>query len=69
MGSKGGVAITVRRGLEDAVVDSGQDGLGRFAWVKVKVEDEIIGILNVYAPNKNRERKELWNQLQVELDQ
>lgn len=51
----------VRRGLEDVVVDSGQDGLGRFVWVKVKVEDEIIGIFNVYVLNKNRERKELWN--------
>lgn len=69
MGSKGGTAIIFVRGWRTRWWP-----VGRIHWVdtsglKFQVEEEVIGVLNVCAPNKNRARKDLWRQLQVELDQ
>ncbi|KAL3701937.1 hypothetical protein R1sor_019959 [Riccia sorocarpa] len=54
----GGVALLVRRNWE--VVERGVRGDGTLAWVRVKVNNRIIGFIAVHGARDRSERARLW---------
>ena len=58
-----GVGIFIRRDFECAVNKFYSDMLGRFIYVDVNIDGFDFRLVNVYAPNVPRERKDFFNEL------
>ena len=50
-----GVAILLNKGVDYWIHSKIIDPLGRFNIVKVEIEDNLYILINVYAPNKDKE--------------
>ena len=50
-----GVAILLNKGVDYCIHSKIIDPLGRFIIVKVEIEDNLYVLINVYAPNKDKE--------------
>ncbi len=46
-----GVAILIRPGLDIEIIDTHKDEIGRVLLLKVKIQNTLFNLLNVYAPN------------------
>ena len=57
------VAILLNRGEDYCFHSKIIDPLGRFIIVKVEIEDNLYVLINVYAPNKDKEDVEFFNGL------
>ncbi len=51
-----GVAILIRRNLNIDITDSCLDPSGRYIILKIKIEDHILNLINVYCPNREGEK-------------
>ena len=50
-----GVAILLNKGVDYCIQSKIIDPLGRFIIVKVEIEHNLYVLINVYAPNKDKE--------------
>ena len=58
-----GVAILLNRGVDYCIQSKIIDPLGRFIIVKVEIEHNLYVLINVYAPNKDKENVKVFNNL------
>ena len=58
-----GVAILLNKGVDYCIHSKIIDPLGRFIIVKVEIEDNLYVLINVYAPNKDKENVKFFNDL------
>ena len=63
-----GVACLVKPKLDITVKETGNDEHGRFLALNVIVEDKNIDIINIYAPNKGKERANFYRELERKID-
>lgn len=63
MGAQGGVCITIADSWRSAIVDRGVIVPGRAQWLSLQMQGEVVGFLNVYAPNVASARAEFWSQI------
>lgn len=68
-GTKGGLSIACHHSLADKVISTGKDEEGRYLWIKLKVDEQVFGICNVYAPCNAAQRRRLWRRMTAELNQ
>ncbi|GBG84880.1 hypothetical protein CBR_g39342 [Chara braunii] len=66
-GSSGGMALLIHRDLKVEIVDHYADLWGRWAWVKMKVEQVDWAIAIVYVPVKRKEREIFMRDLPYNL--
>ena len=59
-GAQGGVCIAIAESLCNAIEDRGIIVPGRAQWIIMRVGEDRIGFLNVYAPNVAGGRAEFW---------
>jgi exonuclease III len=64
---KVGTAIVVSPAISHLIIDSGTIVPGRAQWITCSMDKEVLGILNVYAPNKGVERVNFWSQIASNL--
>lgn len=50
------------------MVSTGTDPEGRYIWVQIQTDTEVVGFCSIYAPCNLRERKRLWKRLQEHLN-
>ena len=53
--NSGGVAILIRNGVDCSVHFSILDPLGRFIILKVEIDDKAYALVNIYAPNRDKD--------------
>ena len=58
-----GVAILLNKGVDYCIQSKIIDPLGRFIIVKVEIEHNLYVLINVYAPNKDKENVKFFNDL------
>ena len=58
-----GVAILLNKGVDCCIQSKIIDPLGRFIIVKVEIEHNFYVLINVYAPNKDKESVKFFNDL------
>ena len=58
-----GVAILLNKGVDYCIQSKIIDPLGRFVIVKVEIEHNLYLLINVYAPNKDNENVNFFNDL------
>lgn len=58
-----GVGIWFRPGLKFEIISTDRDSEGRMLYLLVKINNQIVKIVNVYAPVIPRERKQFFNSL------
>ena len=58
-----GVAILLNKGVDYCIQSKIIDPLGRFIIVKVEIEHNLYVLINVYAPNKDKENVQFFNDL------
>ena len=64
-----GVCIILRRSSDIKLLDSVKDKVGRFICIKVEVHKEIFVIVNVYAPNNEKEHVDFFTDLYLKLQE
>lgn len=62
-----GVAILIKNGLDCTIHQKILDPLGRYIILKADIKDKIYVIINVYAPNKDKDLIIFFNNLFVTL--
>ena len=62
-----GVAILFKKGVDYCIQSKIIDPLGRFIILKVEIEDSLYVLINVYAPNKDKEISKFFNDLLVTI--
>jgi exonuclease III len=60
---KAGTAIIVSASVSHLILDSGILIPGRAQWITCSLDKQIVGFLNIYAPNKGPKRANFWNQI------
>jgi exonuclease III len=60
---KAGTSIIVSSTIAHLVIDCGIVVPGRAQWITCSMEKQVLGILNIYAPNKGSERASFWNHI------
>jgi hypothetical protein len=60
---KAGTTIIVSSAISYLVLDSGIVVPSRAQWITCSMEKQVLGILNIYAPNKGSERASFWNHI------
>ena len=63
-----GVCIMMCKDLNCEVLDSRSDQEGRILMIKIKLQDDIYNIINIYAPNNISERNAFLKQLIVKVE-
>jgi len=58
-----GVMILFRKGFDVEILSQKLDTKGRFIIMKVKVNDEAFNLINIYAPNKEKEQIQFYEDL------
>ena len=58
-----GVAILLNKGVDCCIQSKIIDPLGRFIIAKVEIEHNLYVLINVYAPNKDKENVKFFNDL------
>ena len=62
-----GVAILVRKGVDCTIHSKILDPLGRYISLKAEIEDKMYVLINVYAPNKDKNIVNFLNNLLMML--
>jgi hypothetical protein len=60
---KAGTPIIVSSAISHLVLDSGIVVPSRAQWITYSMDNQVIGMLNIYAPNKSHERATFWTQI------
>ena len=63
-----GVAVLFRKHLDVAVLEKYLDAEGRFIVLKVKINDYQFNLINIYAPNREKEQITFINELKKTLE-
>lgn len=63
-----GTAILFKKELQLEIVNTHKSDDSRIILVNCKIEDKIITLVNIYAPNNSTERKAFFNKLQKWLN-
>jgi exonuclease III len=58
-----GLAILVRRNLDVDILNIEKDKCNRILYLKLKIDENVIHLFNVYAPNKETEQIAFMNSL------
>ena len=58
-----GVAILLKRGVDFSIQSKILDPLGRFIILKAEIADTIYVLINIYAPNKDKEIDKVFKDL------
>ena len=58
-----GLAILLNKGVDYCIQSKIIDPLGRFIIVKVEIEHNLYVLINLYAPNKDKENVKFFNEL------
>ena len=58
--SQGRVCISLKVDWKPYIKEHGITLQGKAQHVILQIKEEIIGFLNIYAPNRSQSRKELW---------
>ena len=61
------VAVLIRNGFNCSVQESIIDPMGRFIILKVEIEDQVYLLVNIYAPNKDKNIAKFFNCLHKTL--
>lgn len=51
-----GTAILIRKNLNSEILNIHKSEDGRIVLINVKIEDKILSLINIYAPNNQNER-------------
>ncbi|KAL3677622.1 hypothetical protein R1sor_027570 [Riccia sorocarpa] len=65
VGRKWGVAILVHKKLK--VINSGAEIDGRVEWILIQMDEQILSVASVYAPNEAGDKMTFWRSLQQSL--
>jgi hypothetical protein len=57
----GSVVLVLSSYLQSFLVAHGSDPENRDVWVTLMVQDHLIGLYVIYAPNLNSEHRQLWD--------
>ena len=60
-----GMAIMIRKGLNVEILKEESDKNSRFMYIKIRIDENIIHIFNVYAPNKEPDQLVFINTLKA----
>jgi len=55
-----GVSIHIRRGLHPKILETEADDKGRMLWLKIELYGHTFGLLNIYAPNNEKDQFEFY---------
>lgn len=66
--TRGGVAITIKKGAGIEILEEGKDLEGWFGWLLVKRNQEVFGLCNIYNSCNPRERRLTWARACSQLD-
>jgi exonuclease III len=66
---KAGTTILISSATSHFVIDSDIVVPGRAQWITCLLDKQVVGILNIYAPNKGPERATFWTQIANNLPQ
>lgn len=62
-----GVAILIKKGVDCTIHKKILDPLGRYIILKAEIKDKIYVLVNIYAPNKDKEIVTFLNKLVITL--
>ena len=62
-----GVAILIKPGVDVDLLDIIKDDIGRMVLVKLKIQDILFNIINIYAPNTEANQLDFYRQLKTKL--
>lgn len=63
-----GVSILFRKNLNVDIINYHQSVNGRKLLINVKINEKVFSLVNVYAPNSEKERTEFFKRLQAWID-
>jgi len=58
-----GIAVLIKRGIELEILEKDKDTHNRILFIKIKIQNNIINLFNIYAPNKEIEQIAFINAL------
>eukprot|EP00246_Nothoceros_aenigmaticus_P010076 TRINITY_DN26394_c0_g1_i1.p1 TRINITY_DN26394_c0_g1~~TRINITY_DN26394_c0_g1_i1.p1 ORF type:complete len:228 (-),score=24.88 TRINITY_DN26394_c0_g1_i1:388-1071(-) len=64
-GTKDGLAILVGNKIAADIKQGGEDADGHFQWIQWEAPMGTIGLCNIYAPNTQSKREQLWDRLEA----
>ena len=62
-----GVAILFKKGFDCTVLSKLEDPLGRYLILKAEIKDKLYVLINIYAPNKDKDIITFLNNLRTIL--
>ena len=62
-----GVSILIRKDCDVQIIRSITDQIGRLLQIEACIEQQIVTLVNIYAPNNNTERKQFFTELHERL--
>ena len=62
--NSGGVAILIKNGVDCLVHSCILDPSGRFIIVKVEIDDKVHALVNIYAPNRDKDLNMFFKNIQ-----
>lgn len=63
-----GVAILLKNNFGGKITEDIYDDEGRWLLLKIEIDNEIVSILNIYSPNKEREQLQFYTKLKYTLN-
>ena len=58
-----GLAIMIKKDIDIQILDEGKDAKGRFIYLNAKIDDNVLHLFNIYAPNKEIDQIAFINSL------
>ena len=58
-----GTAILIRNNTNYSVLSTTRDPLGRFIILKIQIDDKVYVLVNIYAPNKDKDLIQFFRKL------
>ncbi len=63
-----GVSVHLRKGLNAKIIETISDQDGRSLWVKAEIQGQKFGLLNIYAPNSEKDQVRFFEGVRIFLN-